>query len=179
MRRSLSEAPPSSSRRRFLPTAGATVGALPVVAGCTGRSGGERSTPAVTASPTAEESTATADSTSEKTSSPTPNGARAFAGHPAGRRLDAQPRLGPDPSEATAVVVAFEDPSCPRCAAFERETVPKTRSELVDEEVGAFVFRGYPIAYPWGKPATHLLSTFWLADGMRGGEIGGCPVELE
>jgi hypothetical protein len=24
-----------------------------------------------------------------------------------------------------------------------------------------------------------LLSTYWLADGMRGGEIRGCPVDLE
>jgi hypothetical protein len=23
-----------------------------------------------------------------------------------------------------------------------------------------------------------LLSTYWLADGMRGGEIRGCPVDL-
>jgi hypothetical protein len=27
--------------------------------------------------------------------------------------------------------------------------------------------------------ATLLLSVFWLADGMRGGEIGGCPVDWD
>jgi hypothetical protein len=27
-------------------------------------------------------------------------------------------------------------------------------------------------------PVTLLLSTYWLADGMRGGVVNGCPVDL-
>jgi protein-disulfide isomerase len=80
-----------------------------------------------------------------------------LANHPAAAGLDAQPVLGPAPSEAKAVVVAFEDPSCPRCRTFEQNTAPKIKSELVDTGDAAFVFRGYPIVYDWGKPAVRAL----------------------
>jgi len=87
-----------------------------------------------------------------------------LADHPVGRNLDAQPRLGPDPATATATIVAFEDPSCPRCAAFESTTVPKIRSELVEPGTAAFVVRTAPLVYPWGDPAIHALEATYARD---------------
>jgi protein-disulfide isomerase len=77
-------------------------------------------------------------------------------GHPAGEGLSAQPVIG-DLSETSATIIAFEDPSCPRCRAFEQEVVPQIRSNLVDPGKAAFVFRGYPVVYSWGEPACHAL----------------------
>ncbi|RXK51736.1 DsbA family protein [Halorientalis pallida] len=85
------------------------------------------------------------------------NGGRTLDSHPAAQGLDSQPHLGPAPGEATGTIVAFEDPSCPRCKTFEEQTVPKIRSELVDPGDATFVFRGYPIVYEWGKPGTRAL----------------------
>jgi len=87
-----------------------------------------------------------------------------LADHPVGQHLDAQPRLGPDPTGATATIVAFEDPSCPRCAAFESTTVPKIRSELVDTGQASFVVRTVPLVYPWGEPAIHALEATYARD---------------
>jgi protein-disulfide isomerase len=85
------------------------------------------------------------------------DGGQSLADHPATAGLDAQPRHGPAPSEATGVIVAFEDPSCPRCRTFEQNTVPEVRSKLVDPGDAAFVFRGYPVVYDWGEPAARAL----------------------
>jgi protein-disulfide isomerase len=85
--------------------------------------------------------------------------------HPAGRALDAQPRFGPPPGEGRGTIVAFEDPSCPRCAAFERETVPRIRSELAAPGDATFVFRLFPVVYEWGKPASRALEATFARDG--------------
>lgn len=77
--------------------------------------------------------------------------------HPAAADLAAQPTLGPDPLGATGAIVAFEDPSCPTCRRFEREVVPQIRSELVEPGTVSLSFRGYPVIYPWGQPATRAL----------------------
>jgi protein-disulfide isomerase len=87
-----------------------------------------------------------------------------LADHPVGTNLATQPRLGPDPAEARGVVVAFEDPSCPRCATFEAETVPKIRSELVDPGDAALVVRTVPLVYPWGEPAIQALEATYARD---------------
>lgn len=80
------------------------------------------------------------------------------AEHPAAAGLGELPRQG---DLAGHVILAFEDPSCPRCAAFERETVPKIRENIVGEGNGAYVLRTYPVVYEWGKPASQALaSTF-------------------
>jgi protein-disulfide isomerase len=84
--------------------------------------------------------------------------------HDATAGIDTQPRLGPPPGEAPGLIVAFEDPSCPRCGVFERETVPKIRSELVANEEATFVFRGYPVVYPWGEPASRALEATFEHD---------------
>jgi hypothetical protein len=90
--------------------------------------------------------------------------------HPAAAGLADQPRRGDLEGH---VILAFEDPSCSRCATFERQTVPEIREQIVDAGAGAFVFRTYPVVYEWGKPATQALeatfsrseAAFWaLAD---------------
>ncbi|MDT3437626.1 thioredoxin domain-containing protein [Haloarcula sp. 1CSR25-25] len=84
-------------------------------------------------------------------------GGKSLAEHPAATKLGAQPTLGPSPSEAEGTIVAFEDPSCPACARFERSTFPRLKSELIDPGRVSFVFRGIPVVYQWGDPAVLAL----------------------
>lgn len=95
--------------------------------------------------------------------SPTSNGGTLDT-HPVGGDLSDQPTLGPDPGSATGTIVAFEDPSCPTCARFEREVVPELRSELVDPGTVSYVFRGYPVIYPWGEQGTRALEAVYAVD---------------
>jgi protein-disulfide isomerase len=81
----------------------------------------------------------------------------AFDGHPSVQNLSGTPYFGPAPGEAQGTVVAFEDPSCSRCASFEQGTVEQIRTELAAVGDATFVFRGYPVVYPWGDPASHVL----------------------
>lgn len=87
-----------------------------------------------------------------------------LADHAAATNIDQQPTLGTDPTDAEGLVVAFEDPSCTRCRAFEETVVPKIRSNLVEPGKGAFVFRGYPVVYDWGDPASHALEATYARD---------------
>jgi protein-disulfide isomerase len=89
------------------------------------------------------------------------SGGQSLSEHPAGRVLADQPTLG-DTAGGTAIV-AFEDPSCPNCRRFEQNTLPEIRSELVAQEKAAFVYRGLPIIYEWGKPATRILESAYDA----------------
>lgn len=91
-------------------------------------------------------------------------GAETLETHPASQALDDQPTLGPPPGEATGTIVAFEDPSCPTCARFEREVVPQLRSELVEPGTVSLVFRGYPVIYPWGEQGTRALEAVYARD---------------
>jgi protein-disulfide isomerase len=84
--------------------------------------------------------------------------------HAAGTAIDSQPRLGPEPADVQGVIVAFEDPSCPRCRAFEQQVVPKIKSNLTDPGDAAYVFRGYPVVYDWGEPAAHALEATYARD---------------
>jgi protein-disulfide isomerase len=96
---------------------------------------------------------------------PTSGGSdQTLADHPAARDLAAQPQQGPDPDEATAVIVAFEDPSCPTCKRFEEDVVPQIQRNLVDPGTATLVFRGYPVIYPWGEPAVRALEATVAAD---------------
>ncbi len=62
------------------------------------------------------------------------------------------------------MIVAYEDPSCPRCGRFERNAYPQIRSNLVETGQAAFVYRGYPVVYQWGKPACQALEATYAAD---------------
>lgn len=84
------------------------------------------------------------------------SGGQSIESHPAAANLDSQPRLG-SLDEAQHTIVAFKDPSCPRCRVFKESTVPEIRSELVSPNKAAYVLRNYPIVRPWGEPATHAL----------------------
>lgn len=84
--------------------------------------------------------------------------------HPSTAGLAEQPTLGPDPTVAPAVVVAFEDPSCPNCRAFERDTFPNLRAAAVEDESLSFVYRNFPFAYPWGRPAMQALESTYARD---------------
>jgi protein-disulfide isomerase len=134
------------TRRRFVTAAGSGL-VLAGLAGCLGASGATGDTP-------------TADRSAERTGNAGGTGTTTSTGqtlddHPAARELDAQPTLGS--ADASATVIAFEDPSCPRCRAFERNTVPRLRDELVDTGRARYVARTYPVIYPWGKPAVQAL----------------------
>lgn len=84
-------------------------------------------------------------------------GGKSLTEHAAATNLGTQPTLGPSPSEAEGTIVAFEDPSCPSCARFERSTFPQLKSELINPGRVSFVFRGIPVVYPWGDPGVLAL----------------------
>ena len=147
----------ATSRRSVLAVGGAAL--TTALAGCTGGGNAGR--------------TSTSESTSNEGDGPNDDGEAGettaknlLGGHPAAAGFAAQPRLGPPPGEATGVVVAFEDPSCPRCAAFERNTVPKIRRNLGDRV--SFVLRTYPVVYPWGKPATQAVEAAFARETEMG-----------
>jgi len=82
----------------------------------------------------------------------------ALPDHPSVRDLSGQPYFGPPPGEGAGTVVAFEDTSCSRCAAFEEGTVERIRTELAASGDATFVFRGFPILYPsTSRPACAVL----------------------
>lgn len=137
-------------RRDLLRASGA--GLLAGVAGCTRLSGGSPgdATPEGTTASGSREGT-------EATVASRPS----IDDHPAAAGLRDQPRKGDLDGD---VVVVFEDPSCPSCRDFEEQTVPKILSELVEPGAAAFVYRGYPIVYPWGETANHALEATYDRD---------------
>jgi protein-disulfide isomerase len=140
------------TRRRALAAGGA--GLLTGLAGCSGSGGGGSG------------NTDTGDGGGSETpvDGQTSDDSPTLATHPASRDAADQPFLGPPPGEATGTIVAFEDPSCPTCARFERETVPQIRANLVDPGDATFVFRGIPVVYRWGQPATRALEATFARD---------------
>ncbi|WP_254271958.1 DsbA family protein [Haloarcula marina] len=82
--------------------------------------------------------------------------------HPAAAGYRDQPRQG---ELGGHVVLAFEDPSCERCAAFHENTVPDLRSNLLEPGRAAYVVRTYPVVFPWGEPATQALEATFARDG--------------
>ncbi|MEZ3145104.1 DsbA family protein [Halobaculum sp. MBLA0143] len=163
-------------RRRLL-AALATTG----IAGCLGDGGSDPTatpettgTPETTAPPqttgtpaASQTPTSTAGDTPSATATETdaPDTATpalgAVADHPAAANLRAQPRRG---EFGGHVVLAFEDPSCVRCAAFHQRVVPEIRQNLVEPGKAAFVVRPYPVVYPWGDPASRALEATFARD---------------
>lgn len=151
-------------RRRFLRGAGsaAAAGLATTVAGCTGVIGDDGAGSGRTGGD------GTGDGGSDDDAGGGGEG-QSIEDHPAARNVADQPRLGgpaddSDGDVAGNVILAFEDPSCPRCAKFERETVPRIESELVEPGDAAFVFRNYPVVYEWGEPATQALEATYARD---------------
>jgi protein-disulfide isomerase len=148
-------------RRKFL-AASVSAGAV-AVAGCIGGSGGGANDGGDGAE--GGGSGATPNATRTETETESSGGGRTLGSHPAATGIDEQPTLGPPAGEATGTIVAFEDPSCPRCKRFEREVFPKIRSNLVDSGEVSYVFRGYPVVYDWGEPAAAVLEATYARDG--------------
>jgi protein-disulfide isomerase len=138
-------------RRRFLQVAGSSTALS--LAGCLTESSDSAAT--TTASGTDNDS---GTGGSKETTSASGN---SIDNHPAAVGLEDQPRLG---DLGKHVIVAFEDPSCPRCRAFERQTVPKIEQNLTSQGKAAFVARTYPVIYPWGKPAVQALEATFARD---------------
>lgn len=133
-------------RRRFLTAVG--TGATAILAGCGSNSGG----------PGTDSGGASGVPTN---TSPSEGLGMNVPDHEAAAGIRDQPRLG---NFEGHTVVAFEDPSCPRCRAFELEVVPEVRSKLVDPGKATFVARNYPVIYPWGKPASQALEATFARD---------------
>lgn len=119
------------------------------IAGLAGCGGQDPSSPTMTG-------TGSPDGGASPTSTSQSANSQELHDHPAGNGVGTQPVLG-DLSDTSATIIAFEDPSCPRCRAFEEQVVPQIRSNLVEPGKAAFVFRGYPVVYDWGEPACHAL----------------------
>lgn len=94
---------------------------------------------------------------------------KSIRNHPSADNIENQPTLGPSPLESGAVIIAFEDPSCPPCRRFEQDTFPRIREDWTARGEATFVYRGLPIVYDWGQPAVaalegiyeHEVSAFW------------------
>jgi len=82
--------------------------------------------------------------------------------HPSATGINDQPTLGDRSRQG--VIVAFEDPSCPSCRRFNQNTFPQIESELLAPGDVAYVFRGYPVVYEWGGPATRALEATFARD---------------
>jgi protein-disulfide isomerase len=150
-------------RRAFLATA-VTAG---VFAGClgsgssgsAGNSGEMTGETSGTNRPTEQGSTTDAGSmTTRNEQEATATGTAASnPDHPAATALAGQPVLGPPPGTAQATVIAFEDPSCHNCARFNENTFPELESKLIEPGKASFVYRNFPHAFEWGKPAMQAL----------------------
>ena len=139
------------NRRRLLAALG-TAG----LAGCLGGDGGSVSTES-----TGGESPPTSSDDSPTSTADASSGSVSVPDHPTAAALTAQPRYGDLDGH---LIVAFEDPSCPRCAAFHDRVVPTIRDQLVEPGDAAFVFRNYPVVYAWGEPATQALEATFARD---------------
>lgn len=84
-----------------------------------------------------------------------------LADHPAAQNIEAQPTLGPAPTDASATIIAFEDPSCTSCARFEQNVFPQLRQQHIDTGAVSFVYRGVPFVYPWGQQGVRVLEAVY------------------
>ena len=151
------------NRRTFLVSA-AAAGAL---AGCLssssesdlsgggGGDGTDGTSPAESA--TSSGSTPMESASSDSSTTASTAGGSANLDHPAATNLAAQPVLGPAVSAAPAVILAFEDPSCHNCERFNTNTFPELESKLIDTGKASYVYRNFPYAFEWGRPAMAAL----------------------
>lgn len=96
------------------------------------------------------------DSATDLSSGAETSGGLPLPSHPAAANINAQPRLG-SLDTAQHTIIAFKDPSCPRCRAFKQSALPEIKSKLVSPDKAAYVLRNYPIMQAWGEPATQAL----------------------
>ena len=89
-------------------------------------------------------------------------GGSGFGSHPSTADISSRPKLGS--SDATASIVAFEDPSCPRCKQFNLGPFKKIKNNLIDEGKVEYYMRVIPVVYDWGKPACECLETTYQSN---------------
>ncbi len=77
-----------------------------------------------------------------------------FDGHPASSDLELAPSLGPGNAEKK--VVAFEDPSCPACARFGRDTFPSLKADAEEGRLH-WIVRPIGIVQDWGDVAAEAV----------------------
>ncbi|PSP71064.1 thioredoxin [Halobacteriales archaeon QH_9_66_26] len=138
-------------RRAFLASAVAA-GAL---AGCLGGSEADADSMSTPTNPSTDGTASATDLSANGTTSAQPPAAS--IDHPALAALAGQPYRGPAPGAAPNLIVAFEDPSCTNCERFNTGTLPKLESEIVEPGEATYVYRNFPYAYDWGKPAMQAL----------------------
>lgn len=96
------------------------------------------------------------DSETDSSSGAETSGSQSVNSHPAAANITAQPQLG-SLDTAHHTIIAFKDPSCPRCRAFKQSTLPEIKSKLISPNKAAYVLRNYPVMQAWGEPATQAL----------------------
>lgn len=159
------------TRRRFLVAVGtASSGG---VAGCLDDQGGDGAMDDASGDGVSEDGVSE-DGDAAKTGSNGEGGENAAAGsdgdgtslaaHPIGRGIDDRPHRGPGPTEAPATLVVLDDPSCPNCARFHRQTVEPLVADYAASGDLAVVSRPYPVIYPWGSDAAHALEATFDRD---------------
>jgi protein-disulfide isomerase len=55
------------------------------------------------------------------------------------------------------LILAFEDPSCTNCERFNTNTFPELEAKLIDPGKVSYVYRNFPYAFEWGRPAMGAL----------------------
>lgn len=138
-------------RRAFLASAAGTL------AGCLGRGSEGGSSAGTSGGSDGDSDGSRSDDSGGSSSSAGTAEAAASLDHPAAADLADQPFLGPAPETAPATIIAFEDPSCHNCDRFNANTFPELESKLVESGKASFVYRNFPHAFAWGKPAMAAL----------------------
>lgn len=60
-------------------------------------------------------------------------------------RPQALPDMALGPADARVTIVEYAAPTCPHCAAFNRDVFPKLKSEFIDTGKVRYVFREFPL----------------------------------
>lgn len=77
-----------------------------------------------------------------------------FGEHPATTGIEDATSIGDEDSDKR--IVAFEDPSCPTCARFSRETLPSLEEDAENGDL-VFYLRAVPFVRDWSGTATPAL----------------------
>jgi protein-disulfide isomerase len=60
-------------------------------------------------------------------------------------KLQALPDMALGPDDAKVTIVEYAAPTCPHCAAFNKDVFPKIKSEFIDTGKVRYVFREFPL----------------------------------
>lgn len=98
------------------------------------------------------------------------------AGLPEALAADAQPTIYPDDmfmgkADAKVTVIEYASLSCPHCAAFNADTLPKIKADYIDKGTVRWIYRDFPLNRPAYQAAilahcTSPLRYFSLVDSL-------------